>query len=452
MKSKLKEIVPENLRRRFRLLQSFLAAAYYGFPAKKLKLIGVTGTSGKSTTTNIIFHVLNENGYRVGMISTTGARAGDKYLDTGFHVTTPDPIDFQRLLKFMVDKRIEYVIVEASSHALAQGRLGNSKFENSVYTNIKKDHLDWHKTWENYAEAKALLALSTKKSGTVIINRDDKESYAFLTSYIKQNKPGLNVVSYSFKELVDPKETIEGLHFVFAGHKYFVPIFGVHNIENALATLNLMVAMGLDESQIEKGFSTFKGIKGRMEVMQKEPFWIIVDFAHNTDSLRKSLISAKKLAKPGRKLINVFGSAGLRDVEKRYTMGETSAELADITVITAEDPRIEKLEDINNQILEGTQKGGGKLVERFKNLEEMEAWLMKNGKATVPNKSVFVFDEESVESRFGAIDFAIRIAKEGDVIITEGKGHEESLAFGTTEYPFSDQEAVRRSLDKLQVH
>lgn len=167
IKKLLKKYIPQSAKNYFHIIQSIIASIYYGFPSRKLKLIGVTGSSGKTTTSSMIYHVLKESGYKVGLISTNGAMAGDKVLDTGLHVTSPDPIDMQRILKFMKDRGIVYVVVETSSHALAQGRMGRIQFEYTTITNITSDHLDWHGTWENYAIAKAQLAFKTKDEGAI---------------------------------------------------------------------------------------------------------------------------------------------------------------------------------------------------------------------------------------------------------------------------------------------
>ncbi len=451
MKTLIKNNTPELIKKWFHLLQALYASVSNGLPSRKLKLIGVTGTSGKSTTTFMIYHILKESGVKVGLISTVGVIAGDEKLDTGFHVTTPDPVDFQKYLKFMVSNGVEYVVVECSSHALAQGRLGFLKLDHAIITNIKSDHLDWHRTWENYALAKSSIAKKIKKGGKLILNRDDKKMYQFVTDYVKNNT-NTEIISYSYNELQGIGESKDGLAFTLSGQNFFMPILGAYNIENALAAINIAHLLDITFSQSAKALAEFKSLVGRMQIMQKEPFLVIVDFAHNTDSLVKSLTSVRKLVSQNGNLICVFGSAGLRDVEKRYTMGEQSAKLADITVITAEDPRIEKLADINYQIIQGTKLGEANLVERFNNTEEYKLFMQKlaKGEEKINKKTVFVFDEESINSRYDAIEFAIRIAKPGDVVITEGKGHEESLCFGTTEYPFTDQEAVERALERTK--
>ncbi len=437
------------LKKYYRIIRSIIGSIIYGFPSSKLKLIGVTGTSGKSTTATLIYHILKENGFKVGVVSTVGAIAGDKKIDTGFHVTTPDPIQMQRILRMMVDEGVEYVIIEASSHAIEQGRIGLLKFIFAVFTNIKRDHLDYHKDWKSYAGAKAELIRSLKRSGVALINKDDVESYEFLKQKVHEAKA--ESVEYSVKEQVtDVRETKESIQFVAYDMQFVVPIIGFYNVDNSLAAINVARGLGLNPEEIALALASFEGLEGRMQVMQKDPFMVIVDFAHNTDSLERSLTAARELVQEGGKLITVFGSAGLRDIEKRFTMGETAAKFADIVIITAEDPRIERLYDINSRIIEGAENSGGKLIKRIQNHEAYQALdnkFFNLASSLKPPASIFVFDEESVNSRFDAIGFAIKIASPGDVVITEGKGHEQSLCFGTIEYPFTDQEAVKKALE-----
>jgi UDP-N-acetylmuramoyl-L-alanyl-D-glutamate--2,6-diaminopimelate ligase len=450
----LKKFFPEKAKRQFRIAESILGGIYYRTPSKDLKLIGVTGTSGKSTTSHLIYHVLKENGVKVGLISTVKAEVEGEEIDTGLHVTTPDPIQMQKLLKIMRARNVEYVVVESSSHALAQGRLGKLRFDYAVFTNIKRDHLDWHKTWENYAVSKALLIKSLKKDGVAVINEDDQNSYSFLQKYIKIYRRDINVLTYKRTEVANLRERNAELHFSYENKETFIPLIGLYNIENVLAVLKTCTKIGISLQKILTSLKTFPGVSGRMEVISREPFYSIVNFAHNTDSLEKSLATARELAGEKGKVIVVFGSAGLRDVEKRYTMGETAAKLSDIIIITAEDPRIEKLYDINSQILEGAERGGGVLVKRFRDNSEYQSYIKQSTKETrdwrleTGNSAVYIFDEESVNSRYDAIDFAVKLAGPGDVVLTEGKGHEKSLCFGTTEYPFTDQEAVRRALNR----
>ncbi len=441
----MKKIIPEKIKKLFRVFIAFLGALRFGFPSQKLKIIGVTGTSGKSTTTAMIFHILKESGIDVGMISTVGAIAGNKKLETGLHVTTPDPYELQRILAFMVKRKVRYVVIETSSHALAQGRVAGIAFDYAVYTNIKRDHLDWHGSWEEYAKAKAILAKNITAEGKIIINREDKKMYDFMSSYLSKRYVE-KFVTYSFNEILNISESGGEIRFRLNDINYTLPTIGLYNVENALAAINVANQLGIKYKQISSTLKTFKGLEGRMQIMQKEPFYIIVDFAHNADSLEQALSTVKKLTSNTGKVICVFGSAGLRDIEKRYKMGEISGKYADITIITAEDPRTESLKEINSQIIEGVKKSGGKLLKRFDDHDEFENYEVNE--KDIKNGIIFAFDEENINSRFDAIKFAIQIAREGDVVITEGKGHEQSLCFGNTEYDFTDQEAVKRALTK----
>ncbi len=437
------------LKRYYHILQSLLGSLIYGFPSSKLKLIGVTGTSGKSTTATLIYHVLKENGFKVGLISTVGAVAGNKKIDTGLHVTTPDPLQLQKILAEMKKEGMEYVILETSSHSLEQGRLGLLEFDFAVYTNIKRDHLDYHKTWENYALAKAKLMTMLKQLGVAVINADDEKSYKYLMEFIRSKNLNVKTILYSpSNEIRNLEEGTEGLKFSILNESFNVPILGTYNSDNILAGVKVALEVGLKIDKIALTLKNFEGITGRMQIMQSSPFLVIVDFAHNTDSLIRSLEAARKLVKNGGRLITVFGSAGLRDVEKRFDMGQAAGRIADIIVVTSEDPRTEKLYEINDKIIKGAESTGAKLILRFSNHNAYSKAVVSIQNLRIVNgeKQIYSFDEESVNSRFDAVHFAMLIAKPGDVVITEGKGHEQSLCFGTTEYPFTDQDAVKKAL------
>ncbi len=426
-------------------------------------IIGVTGTSGKSTTSAMVYHILKEQGFRVGLISTVGVIAGEKNIDSGFHVTTPDPIALQKYLKMMVDQGVEYVVLEVSSHALDQGRLGLLKFDFSVFTNIKDDHLDWHKTWENYAGAKFKLVEKLRDTGTLIINKDDRRSYEFIKNKIEatgNRGDGFSLVEYSIEGTIsDIKESFSGIDFSFFSENSHLNLIGKYNLSNFLAAAAVAQVLGISNKEISNSIKNFEGLEGRMQVMQNDPFTVIVDFAHNADSLEKSLESIRRIKDEESRVICVFGSAGLRDRQKRFDMGKVSGNMADITIVTAEDPRTESLYEINSKIIEGAEESGGTLVKRFATHEEYLDYLKENGidssaqvdsssvqVIAISSKSIFAFDYPEVQNRMDAIAFAIKLVKPNDIVITEGKGHEKSLAFGTTEYPYTDQAAVQSAL------
>lgn len=387
----------------YHLLRSFLASVYFGFPSKKLTVIGVTGTDGKTTTTNMIYHILKLEGKKVSMISSVNAIIGKVALDTGFHVTTPDPWQVQKLLKKAVDSGQEYFVLEATSHGLDQNRIANIDFKVAVITNITHEHLDYHGSWENYSKSKGKLFENAQIS---ILNLDDS-SYTLL----KKNAGG-KVITYSKSMNAD---------FNLKEYPINLKIPGAYNLSNALAASAAASTLGISKSKILKALSNFEGVSGRMEKIDAgQNFAAIVDFAHTPNSLKQALKSLRESIRSNRssKLIAVFGAAGERDREKRPKMGEVAAEYADITILTAEDPRSERVEDISEQIAKG---------------------LTKLGKRE--SKDFF-----KINDRKEAIQFAVNLANTKDIVVTFGKSHEKSMCFGKTEYPWDEFEEFKKAI------
>lgn len=409
---------------------TWLAAAFHGFPSRKLTVVGVTGTDGKTTTSNLLYKILIEAGIKAGMISTVNAVIGDEVLDTGFHVTTPDAHDVQRYLAKMVDAGLTHVILETTSHGWSQRRVDACEFDVAVVTNITHEHMDEHGGYENYRAAKARLFESlewtrAKPQGNPrlgVINFDDKKSFNFLDAFIKTNK-----INYGLGEGADVRGmNIEyspsGLHFTAVSKGFRVAIssdlVGAYNVSNCLAALTTAIyGLGIDPQVAAKGIASLEGIPGRMErINMGQNFTAIVDFAHTPNALKVTLEAGRTMT--NKRVIAVFGSAGLRDKEKRRMMAETSAELADLTVLTAEDPRIESLDGILEEMAAGMRSKGGREGENF--------WR--------------------VPDRGEAIKFALRLAQEGDIVLSCGKGHEQSMCFGKTEYLWDDRTAMRAAL------
>jgi len=384
----------------YHLFVSFVATIYFGFPSKKLIVIGVTGTDGKSTTVNMIYHILKSAGKKVSMVSSVNAQIGNSVYDTGFHVTTPSPWALQKYLKIAADQKSEYFIIETTSHALDQYRVANIKFTIAVITNITHEHLDYHKTWENLANAKLKLFTYAQTS---VLNLDDR-SYTFL-----KNKIRGKILTYSLNKKSD---------YSLNNSKIKLKMHGDYNLSNALAALAVATSLGIAKSVSENALSTFAGIKGRMEeVGLGQPFKVIIDFAHTPNALEKALSALNELKSNNKsKIIAVFGSAGERDSLKRPKMGKSAAKLADISIITAEDPRSESVEEISNQIAAGFV---GK----------------KEGK-----------DFFKVTDRKEAIEKAIGLAKPGDIVATFGKSHEKSMCYGKTEYPWDEFAVVKSAI------
>ena len=411
---------------------TWLAAAFYNWPARRLSVIGVTGTDGKTTTSNIIHKILVTAGIRTGMISTVNAVIGDEMLDTGFHVTTPDAHDVQRYLAKMVESGLTHVVLETTSHGWAQYRVDACEFDIGVVTNITHEHFDEHGTYENYRAAKARLFSSLEQTKEKpqgnprlgVINRDDR-SFEFLSEFIKTRKVSYGIGSDADVCAHDVKHSPSGISFNAALRDLNVGIksslIGAYNVSNCLAALAATIyGLGIDPEVAARGIASLDGIPGRMESIDLgQSFTAIVDFAHTPNALIVTLEASRKMTR-GR-VISIFGSAGLRDKEKRRMMAETSVELADISILTAEDPRTESLEGILEEMAAGARSKGGREGETF--------WR--------------------IADRGEAIRFALRLARDGDIVLACGKGHEQSMCFGKTEYLWDDRTAMRAALSEF---
>lgn len=416
---------------------TWLAAAFYGWPGRKLTVIGVTGTDGKTTTTNLIYRILLASGIKAGMISTVNAVIGDRVLDTGFHVTTPDAHDLQRYMAQMVEAGLSHVVLETTSHGWAQHRADACEFDIGVVTNITHEHLDQHGSYENYRFAKARLFSSLERTGpksggnprVAIINRDDS-SYEFLRGFIKVNQLSYGLGREAEVRAEDIELGTHAVRFTACGNGFRVAVqcnlLGAYNVSNCLAALATTVTgLGIDASAAAGALSAFEGVPGRMERIDLgQDFLAFVDFAHTPNALKVTLETARSMLRPladRGKVIVVLGSAGLRDKAKRRMMAEIAAELADRTVLTAEDPRRESLDSILEEMAAGMRSRGGREGQTF--------WR--------------------VPDRGEAIRFALGLAQAGDIVLCCGKGHEQSMCFGATEYGWDDRLAMQAALSDL---
>ena len=356
-----------------------------------MKVIGVTGTDGKTTTVNMIYQILKTSGKKVSMVSTINA--------PGFHVTSPDPFTIQKFARDAEQHGDECLVLEVTSHALDQYRFWGIKFDIGVITNITHEHLDYHKTFENYLNTKFNLLNKVKYT---VLNNNLLYVQKNVSKQSKTISFGLDKGDFNQKDV---------------NLKLEIP--GDYNIENALAALAVAFVLGIDKNMAKKTLENFKGIKGRMEEIKNNMgIKIIIDFAHTPNALEQALKTLRKQSS-GR-LIAVFGSAGRRDIAKRSLMGKIAAELADITVITAEDPRGE-LENISEQIAVGALKAGA-----------------------TKDRNLFLIGD-----RKKAIDLVInQLARKGDIVGIFGKGHELSMNLdGKKEIPWSDFEEVKKALN-----
>jgi UDP-N-acetylmuramoyl-L-alanyl-D-glutamate--2,6-diaminopimelate ligase len=403
-------------------------APLYDIDTDKMKYIAVTGTDGKTTTCTMIYHLLKKNGFKPALVTTVSAKIGEDDIDTGFHTTTPSSQEVYALIKKAEDASCTHMILETTSHGLLQGRIMGLKFDAVGYTNITEEHLDYHKSWENLAFAKSLLIRKhTKLESKVVLNTDDSRSFGYLKDlhrYLSYSTTD-NSADYLADKI---EESDHDIQFTLSNKKNSVkvtiPILGRYNVSNFLAACGVVNSLeNMSLEKISEGIRDFETIRGRMEVIQTAPFTVIVDYAHTPNALENVLKSVKKLTSG--KIINVFGSAGQRDFYKRPIMGKISNENSDITILTAEDPRLESLAEINDQIESGWKEGNNK-----------EGQLIR-------------FDDISnnVAVRRDAIQKALDIARDGDLVIITGKAHEMSLCFSQTEYPWNDIDEVKKLLN-----
>lgn len=381
----------------YHFIVAIAANIWFGFPGRKLTIIGVTGTDGKTTTTTLIYHILKKAGKKVSMITSVHAEVAGKTYDTGFHVTTPTAWWVQKYLREAVNHGDGYMVLEVTSHALSQSRIYGVPISVGVITNITHEHLDWHGTFERYLWTKLTLL---NIADMPVVNADEADVVQGYRRILKDKQ----YISYGLTE----KSSINPKTYPF---KTKLP--GEFNRYNALAALAASYALGIDKKTALSAVASFPGIIGRMEVIAKKPYQVIVDFAHTPNALLKALAAARSVTRG--KLIHVFGSAGLRDVTKRPLMGKASSGFADIIVLTEEDYRTENVQDIIDAVASGIPTG--KLVYRE-------------------------------PDRGKALALAVSLAKSGDTVIATGKGHEKSLCRGTVEHAWSDQETLRKLTGK----
>ena len=397
-----------------------LAAAFYNYPSKKIKLIGVTGTNGKTTVTHLIQRIVEDAQHKCALIGTLGYKLSGKDTYHDAKHTTPQAPELQKTLEMICEQNIDYVAMEVSSHALEQNRVGGCDFDGAVFTNLTQDHLDYHITMNNYFEAKALLFKGLKKGGYAVINNDDEYAQRF-----KDIVPeGVKIYTYGIKNDADVKAedidfSIHGAKFKInakksaAAHKDVnLQMNGMFSVYNALAALTAGIAMGFDIDVCIKALEETKSVDGRFEIVSKKPL-VIVDYAHTPDGLENVLKAARELTPKDANLVCMFGCGGDRDATKRPKMGKIADENADIVVITSDNPRSEDPQLIISDILAGIK--------------------------TVNTQKVFVEPD-----RRTAISMLKNIAKENDVVVLAGKGHEDYQILKDKTIHFDDREEARK--------
>ncbi len=388
-----------------------VATVFFGEPSQKLRLVGVTGTNGKTTIATLLYNMFRKFGHKCGLLSTVCNYIEDEAIPADH--TTPDPIELNRLLGRMVDAGCEYAFMECSSHAIAQQRIGGLKFTGGLFTNLTRDHLDYHKTFENYRDAKKAFFDSLPKDAFAITNADDKNG-----SVMVQNCKA-NVKTYSTRSMADFRARIiechfEGMYLEIDGKEVGVQFIGKFNVSNLLAVYGAAVMLGKKPEDILLVLSTLKSVAGRLEpIRSKEGVTAIVDYAHTPDALENVLNAIHEvLDGKGGQVITVCGAGGNRDKGKRPLMAQEAAKQSDRVIITSDNPRFEEPQDIINDMLAGLSA------------QQMKKTL-------------------SITDRKEAIRTACMMAQKGDVILIAGKGHEDYQEIKGVKHHFDDREIVR---------
>lgn len=388
-----------------------VATLFYGDPSKKLKLVGVTGTNGKTTIATLLYEMFREFGYKVGLLSTVCNYIDDKAIPADH--TTPDPIELNRLLGDMVAEGCEYAFMECSSHAIHQRRISGLDFTGAIFTNLTRDHLDYHKTFENYRNAKKMFFDDLSKNAFAITNADDKNGMIMV-----QNTKA-TIKTYSIKRMADFRAKIlechfEGMYLEIDGKEVGVQFIGKFNVSNLLAVYGAAVMLGKKPEDILVALSTLKSVNGRLEPIQSpEGYTAIVDYAHTPDALENVLAAIHEVldTKSGH-IITVCGAGGHRDKGKRPLMAQEAVKQSDTVILTSDNPRDEDPQAIINDMLAGLD--------------------------TKQKKKVL-----NIVDRKEAIRTAAMMAKKGDVILVAGKGHENYQEINGVKHHFDDHEVIR---------
>lgn len=386
-----------------------VATLFFGDPSKHLKLVGVTGTNGKTTIATLLYNMFRKFGYKVGLLSTVCNYIDDREVPADH--TTPDPIELNELLSEMVKAGCEYAFMECSSHAIHQKRIGGLKFAGGIFTNLTRDHLDYHKTFENYRNAKKAFFDGLPKTAFAITNADDRNGMVMV-----QNTKA-TIKTYSTRQMADFRARIIEMHFAgmyldIDGHEVGVQFIGKFNVSNLLAVYAAARMLGMQPEDILVAMSTLHSVSGRLEPIQSpDGFTAIVDYAHTPDALENVLNAIHEVLNGKGKVITVCGAGGNRDKGKRPLMAQEAVRQSNRVIITSDNPRFEEPQDIINDMIAGLNK------------EQMK-------------KVITIVDRKE------AIKTACMMARKGDVILVAGKGHENYQEIKGVKHHFDDKEVL----------
>ena len=388
-----------------------LACQWFGQPSKQLTLVGVTGTNGKTTIATLLYKLVRGLGHKAGLLSTVVNYIEDEAVASTH--TTPDALELNSLLKRMVDAGCTYAFMEVSSHSIAQARIAGLDFDGAVFTNLTRDHIDFHKTFDNYRDTKKRLFDSLKKNAFAITNKDDKNGL------IMTQNCQASVCTYSTRALADYRaqileEGFDGMLLQVNNQEVFVPLVGRFNVSNILAIYGAAVSLGFEPTEVLRVLSTLKPVNGRFESISSPKGWTaIIDYAHTPDAVENVINTINEIRKPGSRLITIVGCGGNRDKGKRPMMASLAKHGSDRLILTSDNPRDEEPTDILNDMIAGLTEA-----------EQRDTLI--------------------IEDREMAIRTACMMAEAGDVILVAGKGHEDYQIIKGVKHHFDDHEVVRK--------
>jgi len=390
-----------------------LADAWYGHPSSRLTLVGVTGTNGKTTIATLLYKLTRAMGHKAGLLSTVCNYIEDEAVPATH--TTPDALELNGLLRRMVDAGCEYAYMEVSSHAIAQQRIAGLRFDGGLFTNLTRDHIDYHKTFDNYRDTKKRFFDELEKEAFAVTNADDKNGLV-----MTQNTRA-HVSTYSVRQLADYRaqileEGFDGMLLQVNGQEVFVPLVGRFNVSNLLCIYGAALQLGFDKTEVLRVLSTLTPVNGRFETIRSPKGWTaIVDYAHTPDAVDNVIQTIREIKKEGAKLITVVGCGGNRDKGKRPMMAQIAKRGSEQLILTSDNPRDEEPQEILNDMKAGLTE------------EELRSTLV-------------------IEDRAAAIQTACTLAQAGDVILVAGKGHEDYQIIRGVKHHFDDHEQVRKYL------
>ncbi|MBR4067640.1 MAG: UDP-N-acetylmuramoyl-L-alanyl-D-glutamate--2,6-diaminopimelate ligase [Clostridia bacterium] len=411
--------VPQVRVENVRSAMAYMAAAFFGFPARSLRMIGVCGTKGKTTTSFLLKGIMEAAGYKTGLIGTTGNMIGSKHIKS--NLTTPDPIDLHRCLRQMVDEGVEVVVMEVSAHAVDMHRLDSIVYEAACYTNLSQDHLDYFGTMKNYFEAKKSFFMHGAVQNAAL-NADEETSGDIIKDIrIPHITYGISSETDVFARDIEISENGVSFSILLRGVEDMevnMQLTGMFNVYNALAAASLAMIMGVGNSVIKAGLESVENVPGRVEMLDtKTPYKVILDYSHSPDALENILTTVRTFTR--NRLIVLFGCGGDRDQGKRPIMGEIAGRLADYSILTSDNPRTEDPIAILDAIEVGAKAVGGSYT--------------------------------VIENRREAIRYALNMGRDGDVIILAGKGHETYQDIMGVKKPFDEKIVVSELLAEMQA-